>query len=230
MLKPVLVASLCLAACAPTTNNTAPVYGGRTGAPAAAPHKQRGVAIKGRVPRGKRVDYIVAVSVDRQGKRQRIRVRPAADGSYAMQLPRGHRYAMAYEHGGRLVGNVSFPSASGRPSQTINVTQQVVVNQQFIDLGEPTYVGGVFVAAYDPEAYLDSDGDGTLDFQDLDDDGDGMGDIQDPDDTEDHIIADASAFDGDFEEVDESQFDDGGHDVAPAADDDDDGHDDDEGI
>ena len=221
MLKPVLIASLSLAACAPTTHNTTPVYVG--GARATAPTKARGVALRGKVPRGKRVDYIVAVQVDRQGKRQRIRVRPAPDGSYALQLPRGHRYAMAYEQGGRLVGNVSFPSATGRPSHTINVSQQVVVNQQFIDLGEPTYVGGLFVAAYDPESFLDNDGDGMVDAQDHDDDGDGMADVQDPDDNEDNIVADASAFDGDFEDIDERADDDGQPDfVAPAPTDDDD--------
>ena len=201
MLKTILVSSLALAACAPTTNNTMPVYAGQPRAGAAP--KTKGLALRGRVPRGKRVDYIVAVQIDRQGRRQKIRVRPAADGSYALQLPRGHRYAMAYEQGGRLVGNVSFPSASGRPSQTINVSQNVVINQQFVDLGEPSYVGGVFVAAYDPEVYFDSDGDGIADAQDQDDDGDGMPDLQDPDDNEDSIVADASAFDGDFEEVDE---------------------------
>jgi hypothetical protein len=220
MLKPLLIASLSLAACAPPSTNTAPVYGQPR---AAAPAKARGVALRGRVPRGKRVDYIVAVQIDRQGKRQRIRVRPAADGSYALQLPRGHRYAMAYEQGGRLVGNVSFPSASGKPSYTLNVSQQVVVNQQYIELGEPTYVGGFFVAAYDPELYMDNDGDGTPDAQDLDDDGDGMADLQDPDDAGDGIVADASAFDGDFEEVDESAFDQGEPDyAAPAPTDDDD--------
>jgi hypothetical protein len=200
MLKTISIAALALAACAPTTRNTTPVY---VGAPRAAAPRAKGIALRGRVPRGKRVDYIVAVSVDRQGRRQRIRVRPATDGSYAVQLPRGHRYAMAYEQGGRVVGNVTFPSARGKPSQTINVTQNVVVNQQYIDLGEPTFVGGVFVAAYDPEVYMDSDGDGTFDAQDQDDDGDGMADFQDPDASEIDIVADASAFDGDFEEIDE---------------------------
>ena len=204
----ICAAAIALTACAPTTNNTMPTYAGpaRTAAPAA---RTKGIAIRGRVPRGKRVDAIVAVQVDRQGRRQRIRVRPAADGSYALQLPRGHRYAMAYEHGGRLVGNVSFPSATGRPSQTINVSQNVVVNQQVVDLGEPSYVGGVFVAAYDPEVYFDSDGDGTTDAQDADDDGDGMPDLQDPDDSEDSLVADASAFEGDFEEIDEGAVGDG---------------------
>jgi len=223
MLKMILLATITLAACAPATHNTTPVYAGAARAPG---HKTKGVALRGKVPRGKRVDFIVAVQIDRQGRRQKIRVRPAADGSYALQLPRGHRYAMAYEQGGHLVGNVSFPSASGRPSQTINVSQNVVVNQQFIDLGEPSYVGGVFVAAYDPEVYFDSDGDGIADAQDQDDDGDGMPDLQDPDDNEDHVVADASAFDGDFEEIDEGN----GFDAAdvddqpPAADDE---HDDD---
>ena len=222
MLKTIWIASLALAACAPTTHNTTPVYAGQPRATGTA--KGRGVAMRGRVPRGKRVDYVVAVQVDRQGRRQRIRVRPAADGSYALQLPRGHRYAMAYEEGGRLVGNVSFPSAGGRPSHTINVSQNVVVNQQFIDLGEPSYVGGVFVAATDPAAYLDSDGDGIFDAQDADDDGDGVPDLQDPDDNEDNIVADASAFDGDFEEIDEGDGGDavdGQPDVPPAPGDDD---------
>ena len=227
MLKMISIAALLLAACAPSTRNTTPVY---VGAPrAAAAPRTKGLALRGKVPRGKRVDYIVAVSVDRKGKRQKIRVRPSADGSYAVQLPRGHRYAMAYEQGGRLVGNVSFPSKTGRPSQTINVTQNVVVNQQYIDLGEPTYVGGVFVAAYDPEVYMDSDGDGTFDAQDQDDDGDGMQDFQDPDDSEIDIVADASAFEGDFEEIDEGtgfdmQVEEGVQNAAPedAADDDDD--------
>ena len=201
MLKTIWIAALALTACAPTTNNTTPVYASQPRA-AAAP-KTKGVALRGRIPRGKRVDYIVAVSVDRQGRRQKIRVRPAADGSYAVQLPRGHRYAMAYEQGGRLVGNVSFPSKTGRPTQTINVTQNLVVNQQYVDLGEPTYVGGMFVAAYDPEVYFDSDGDGIMDVQDDDDDGDGMADVQDPDDSDIDVVADASAFDGDFEEIDE---------------------------
>jgi hypothetical protein len=207
MLKSLLIASLSLAACAPTThNNTTPIYAGAARAPAA---KSRGIAMRGKVPRGKRVEYVVAVQIDRQGKRRRIRVRPAADGSYAMQLPPGHRYAMAYEDRGRLVGNVSFPSAHGKPSTTINVSQTVVMNQQYIDLGEPTYVGGVFVAAADPELYLDSDGDGVVDMQDGDDDGDGVDDMQDPDDNDDNIIADASMFDGDFEDVDSAAYDDG---------------------
>ncbi|HEY5926991.1 MAG TPA: hypothetical protein VIV11_35130 [Kofleriaceae bacterium] len=227
MLKTILFVAVSLAACAP--KQTTPIYVGGQGSPAA--QKPRGVALRGKVPRGKRVDYIVAVQVDRQGKRHRIRVRPAADGSYALQLPRGHRYAMAYEHQGRLIGNVSFPSATGRPTSVINVSQNVVVNQQYIDLGEPSFVGGVFVAAYDPEVYLDSDGDGMTDAQDLDDDGDGMGDLQDPDDSDVNIVADASAFDGDFEDIDASEpayddgagHDDGGHDDGGH---DDGGHDD----
>lgn len=201
MFKSVFIVSCLLAACAPATHNTTPVYVGGAGRaqPAA---RSRGVAMRGKVPRGKRVEYVVAVQIDAKGKRRRIRVRPAADGSYALQLPPGHRYAMAYEDRGRLVGNVTFPTQPGRPpSTTINLSQNVVVNQQYIDLGEPTYVGGVFVAAADPEHYLDNDGDGVLDYQDGDDDGDGLDDIQDPDDTAD-IVADASVFDGDFEDVD----------------------------
>jgi hypothetical protein len=224
MFKPLLIASLSLAACAPTTNNTTPVYSGTAArAPAA---KSRGIAMRGRVPRGKRVEYVVAVQIDRQGKRRRIRVRPAADGSYAMQLPPGHRYAMAYEDRGRVVGNVSFPSSRGKPSTTINVSQTVVMSQQYIDLGEPTYVGGVFVAAADPDMYLDSDGDGVVDMQDGDDDGDGVDDMQDPDDNDDNIVADAAMFDGDFDDIDASTYDDGGGEPS-AGDADDDDHDDD---
>jgi hypothetical protein len=175
------------AACAPAS--TAPVYVAPAQAPAASP-QQRGIAVRGRVPRGKRVDYIVAVQVDRTGKRKRIRVRPAADGSYQLQLPPGHQYAMAYEERGRLTGNVSFPSAGGRQSNVINVSQNVVVNQ-YVDLGETTYVGGVYVAAYDPEVYLDSDGDGTVD-------------AQDPDDVDEEVSFDASAFEeADVEDIGE---------------------------
>lgn len=203
MLKTILLASLSLAACVPTTHNT-PVYVGGAGRPAAG--KARSVAMRGKVARGKRVEYVVAVQIDRQGRRRRIRVRPAADGSYALQLPPGHRYAMAYEDHDRVIGNVSFPNAHGRPSQTINLSQNVLVNQQFIDLGEPTYIGGVYVAAADPEQYLDSDGDGTIDAQDVDDDGDGIADAQDPDENDGAgIVADSSAFEeGDFEDIDES--------------------------
>jgi hypothetical protein len=214
-MKALLLAFL-VSACAPTTNNTTPVYGGA--APRKSGDKGRGVAMRGKVPRGKRVEYVVAVQIDRQGKRKRIRVRPAADGSYAMQLPPGHRYAMAYEDRGRVVGNVRFPGAQGKTNMSINLSQNVVVNQQFIDLGEPTYVGGVYVAAADPEQYLDNDGDGVLDYQDGDDDGDGVDDAGDPDeDTEE--VADASMFEGDFDEVDDDGDDhDGDHDA------DDDGH------
>jgi hypothetical protein len=216
MLKSLFIASVLLGACAPSTHNTTPVYVGGAGRaqPAA---KTRAIAMRGKVPRGKRVEYVVAVQIDTKGKRRRIRVRPAADGSYALRLPPGHRYAMAYEDRGRLVGNVSFPSQPGRPpSTTINLSQNVVVNQQYIDLGEPTYVGGVFVAAADPGQYLDNDGDGVLDYQDGDDDGDGLDDNQDPDASAD-IVADASAFDGDFEDVEESAiYDDGGADEVAA--------------
>jgi hypothetical protein len=228
MLKHLFIVSLSLGACAPTTNNAAPVYGSGARAPAA---KSRGIAMRGKVPRGKRVEYVVAVQIDRQGKRRRIRVKPAADGSYALQLPPGHRYAMAYEDRGRLVGNVSFPSSRGKPSTTINVSNTVVMNQQYIDLGEPTYVGGVYVAAADPDLYLDSDGDGTVDMQDGDDDGDGVDDMQDPDDNDDSFVADASMFDGDFEDVDESaMYEDGSqYGSGPTGADVDDGSDDDDG-
>jgi hypothetical protein len=211
-----LVLALLVSACAPTTNNTTPVYGGGA-APQKSSTKGRGVAMRGKVPRGKRVEYVVAVQIDRQGRRKRIRVRPAADGSYAMQLPPGHRYAMAYEDRGRVVGNVRFPGAQGKTNLSINVSQNVVVNQQFIDLGEPTYVGGVYVAAADPEQYLDNDGDGILDYQDGDDDGDGIDDAGDPDEDFEEV-ADASMFECDFDEVDDADMDD--------HDDGDDGHDD----
>ena len=182
MLKMVSIALVSFAACAPPPS---PGYVSN-----AASARVQPIALRGRIPDDKYIDYIVAVSVDNKGRSQtKTRFRPAADGSYAVQLPRGHRYAMAYEQGGRVVGNVTFPSARGKPSQTINVTQNVVVNQQYIDLGEPTYVGGVFVAAYDPEVYMDSDGDGTFDAQDQDDDGDGMADFQDPDASEIGIVA-----------------------------------------
>jgi hypothetical protein len=125
--------------------------------------------VRGRIPRGQRVDAVVAIQVDRMGKRKRIRVRPAADGSYQLRLAAGHQYAVAYEDRGRLTGNVTFPSRGGRQSQVINVSQNVVVNQPYIDLGDTTYVGGTYVAAYDPGAFLDSDGDGEVDAVDADD-------------------------------------------------------------
>ena len=186
MLRSALLLSLSLAACAPTTA-TSPGYV----APRAAAAPGHGLAIRGRIPQGRRVDYIVAVQIDRQGRRHRIRVRPAADGSYALQLPPGHRYAMAYELGGRMVGNVTFPH-NGRQSQVINVSQNVTVNQGFIDLGDTTYIDGRFVAASDPEQFLDSDGDGVVD-------------AQDPDDADEGPVAiEPDAFDGDFDEVDET--------------------------
>lgn len=211
MLRSILIASLSLAACkpAPRATVTAPQPGTLT----------RDVAMRGMIPRGQHIEYVVAVQIDHQGKRRRIRVRPAADGSYALHLPPGHRYAMAYENQGRIVGNVSFPNAHGQPSQTINLSQNVVVNQQYIDLGQPTYVGGVYVAATDPGAYMDSDGDGIVDEQDPDDDGDGMADAQDPDEAD--VVADASAFSGDFEDVD-AGYEEAAPAVQPADEDDDD--------
>lgn len=199
-----------ISACAPTTNHTTPVYAGAVQRPVA---KARGLAMRGKVPRGQRVEYVVAVQIDRQGKRKRIRVRPAADGSYAMQLPPGHRYAMAYEDRGRVVGNVRFPGAQGKTNLSINVSQNVVVNQPYIDLGEPTYVGGVYIAAADPEQYLDNDGDGTLDYEDGDDDGDGIDDAGDPDEAIEEV-ADASMFEGDFDDEleDPADDDEGGED------------------
>ncbi|MBA3818826.1 MAG: hypothetical protein H0X17_08035 [Deltaproteobacteria bacterium] len=206
MLRTFLILSLSTGACAPTTHTTPSYIGGgtRSAASAASSSRGRGIAVRGRIPRGKRVDFIVAVQIDRAGRRKRVRVRPARDGSYQMQLAPGHRYAMAYEERGRLVGNVSFPSAGGRQTQVINLSQNVVVNQHtHVDLGEPTYVGGVYVAAHDPEAYLDSDADGLVD-------------AQDPDDLDDdQLVADAGAFEGDFEEVPEDDLggdDGGGHD------------------
>ena len=210
MLRSILIASLSLAACKPA--GTTQVY------PSSAPAAEtRTVAMRGKVPRGTRVEYVIAVQIDQRGKRRRIRVRPAADGSYALHLPPGHRYAMAYETQGRIVGNVSFPNAHGKPSQTINLSQNVVVNQQFIELGEPTYAGGAFVAAADPLMYMDSDGDGTVDAQDLDDDGDGTADAQDPDDSD--VVADSSMFAGDFEDaVDDAAVPEAENAVAPQAD------------
>ena len=213
MLRSILIASLSLAACKAAPHAT--VYT----APQPAT-QSRGVAMRGMVPRGQYIEYVVAVQIDSHGKRRRIRVRPAADGSYALHLPPGHRYAMAYENRGRIVGNVSFPNAHGKPSQTINLSQNVVVNQQYIDLGQPTYVGGVYVAATDPSAYLDSDGDGTVDAQDPDDDGDGMADAQDPDEAD--VVADASVFSGDFEDVDAGYVEEQAAPAAPAPDEDDD--------
>jgi hypothetical protein len=217
MLRMLVIVILAAGACAPATTTPAYMPAPRPAYAAAAPAataRPRTVAIRGRVPRGKRVEYVVAVPIDPQGRRQRIRVRPAADGSYQLRLPPGHRYAMAYEDRGRMVGNVTFPSAGGRQSQVINISQNVVVQQQYVDLGEPTYVGGVFVATYDPEAYFDSDGDGTVD-------------AQDPDDVDDDAwVADAGAFEGDFEDyqepVDEGGYDAGGYDAGAVDDDHDD--------
>ena len=163
MLRSILLGSLLFTACAPA--QPASTYPRSTAAPA----RTRGIAVRGKVPRGQRIDAVVAIQVDRTGKRRRIRVRPAADGSYELQLAPGHQYAVAYEDRGRLTGNVTFPSASGRPSQVINVSQNVVVNQSYVELGETTYVDGVYVAAYDPGTFLDSDGDGEVDAQDVDD-------------------------------------------------------------
>jgi len=185
MLRSFLLGSLLFTACVPA--KPAPTYARST---AAAPARSRGIAVRGRIPRGQRVDAVVAIQVSRTGKRKRIRVRPAADGTYEMQLAPGYQYALAYEDRGRRTGNVTFPSASGRPSQVINVSQNVVVNQSYVELGETTYVGGVYVAAYDPGSFLDSDGDGEVDAQDVDD-------------VEDAPMAfDESAFDAaDVEEV-----------------------------
>ena len=185
--------AVVLVACAPAANPP-PNYAAHPAARSAS----AGLAVRGRVPRGKRIDYIVAVSVDqRTGKRQRIRVRPTQDGSYTVQLPKGHRYALAYEAQGQFAGAVTFPNAKGgRPSQTINVSQNVIVNQnnqsQYIDLGDTNYVDGQYVAAYDPYAYLDSDGDGTPDEQD----DDGAVDVS--------VAVDQQSFSGDFDDVDES--------------------------
>ncbi|MDQ3341596.1 MAG: hypothetical protein M4D80_41115 [Myxococcota bacterium] len=211
MFRTSLVFALALAGCAPSSPNTAYTGPQPPRAQPASQSRSRAIVVRGRVPRGKRVDVIVAVQIDQHGRRKRIRVRPAADGSYQMHLPPGHRYAMAYESQGRRVGNVSFPSAGGRQTHVINVSQNVVLNQAYVDLGEPTYVGGVFVAAYDPEAYLDSDADGVADAHDPDD----------VDDDQDLAMLDAGVFEGDFEEViddgtavddDQGGYDDGGHD------------------
>ena len=185
---------MVFAACVPASNPS-PSYA----APAPRGASRAGLAVRGRVPRGKRIDYVVAVAVDqRTGRRQRIRARPSADGSYAIQLPKGHRYALAYESQGQYVGAVTFPSAKGGPpSQTINVSQNVIVNQnnqnQYVDLGDTNYVNGQYVAAYDPYAYLDSDGDGIVDDQDSDA---GL---------DQAVAVDEQSFDGgDFDDIDES--------------------------
>ncbi|CAN5652713.1 hypothetical protein BH11MYX1_BH11MYX1_57730 [soil metagenome] len=156
-----------------------------------------GLGLRGRAPRGKHIDYVVAVTVDqRTGKRERIRARTGPDGSYTMQLAKGHRYALAYEADGQYVGAVSFPNAHGAPTTTINVSQSVVVNQnqqhQYVDLGDTNYVNGTYVAVNDPYAYLDSDGDGIVDEQDADSRGDDLG-----------MDVDAHAFAGDFDDVDQ---------------------------
>ncbi len=179
-----------LGACAPN-QAPPPAYPARG---QAAPATSAGLGIRGRVPRGKRIDYVVAVTVDqRTGKRERIRARTRADGSYALQLAKGHRYALAYEAGGQYAGTVSFPNPKGAPSTTINVSQNVVVtqNQQFVDLGDTNYVNGTYVAVNDPYAYLDSDGDGIVDEQDADSRVD--------DDLA--IDVDAQSFTGDFDEL-----------------------------
>jgi hypothetical protein len=166
MLRTLVIVSLSLGACAPTTHNT-PVY--VAGGGPAGHARPRAIAVRGRIPRGKAVDRVVAVEVDARGRRRRIHVRPAADGSYQLQLPAGHRYAMAYEDQGRVVGDVDFPAAGGKRTQVINVSQNVVVQQNnYVDLGVTTYVDGAYVAANDPGAYLDSDGDGIVDDQDSD--------------------------------------------------------------
>lgn len=183
-------AFLLLVGCAPAS--PPPAYP----APAAARAPKSGLAIRGRVPRGHRVDHIVAIQVDvKTGKPQRIRVKPAADGSYQLALPRGHRYAMAYEAGGRMVGKVEFPAPrGGQPQQTINVSQNVVITNQnqYVDLGDTNYVNGAFVAASDPYAYLDSDGDGVVDEQD-----------EDPGTEDPGVVAEQQTFEGDFDDVDE---------------------------
>jgi hypothetical protein len=190
MLRTLVIVSLSLGACAPTAHNST-VYAGST-TPAPSSSRGRGIAVRGRIPRGQAVDRVVAVEVDPAGRRHRIHVRPAADGSFQLQLPVGHRYAMAYEDRGRVVGAVDFPRAGGRRSAIINVTQNVVLQQSaYVDLGDTTYVDGVYVAANDPETYLDSDGDGTVDAQDPDE-----VDQQEP-------VVDAGAFEGDADEIDE---------------------------
>ena len=103
-----------------------------------------------------------------------------------------------------MIGKVNFPSAHGGSHQAINVSQNVVVNQQqFVDLGEPVFVGGVFVASHDPAAYLDSDGDGAVDAADPD------ADVDEPTDA----YANQDAFSGDFDDSAESYDD--GHDEEP---------------
>jgi hypothetical protein len=179
-----------VAACAPASTSR-PMY---TSPQPVATSRPQTLAVRGRIPRGQRIDHIVVVQIDRQGRRQRIRVRPAADGTYAVQLPPGHSYAMAYEAQGRLVGNVSFPRGGGRSSQVLNVSQNVTVNQ-YVDLGDTTYVDGVYLAAHDPDEFMDSDGDGTVD-------------AQDPDDVDEDVVAiDAGAFDGEFEDIDDGSVD-----------------------
>lgn len=205
MNRSALATLIFVTACVPPaqTVHVAPV---RPQAANIAPARQR-VAVRGRAPRGQRIDFIVAVQVDqRTGRRTRVRVRPAVDGSYALHLPRGQRYKLAYESGGRMVGEVKFPTQRGQPNNVLSISTNVVVNN-YVDLGEPSWVGGVFVATHDPYSYLDSDGDGTYDIADQDDDNDGITDVADHDwdndgggDDEALLTSDAS-FSGEFEEV-----------------------------
>jgi len=181
-----------LAACVPpSTTGGAGAPATAAAEPASGAHQKRPpVPLRGRVPKGKKVDRVVAVEVGAKGhKPKRIHITPAADGSFAMKLPRGRKYAVEFERGGKRVGELSFPKHKGsKPSRVLNISSNVNVKQSYIDVGTVNGVdGGDYAAEIDPLTEMDSDGDGVDDYDDPDVDNDGVADADDQDSDGDGI-------------------------------------------
>jgi hypothetical protein len=181
------------------------------------------------------VTEVVAVPVGKNTGMKPVRAKVARDGSFALNVPRGHRYEVVYEAKGHRVGGMRFKtSAAGKTTNILSLTQNVHVTNNEIDMGEVDLGDdGWAEASEDPYQEIDSDGDGIDDYADNDDDNDGIADDVDTDSDGD-MVADAEEgevesneaepdfADGDVD-PDYNQADDAGDDGAAADDGDHDG-------
>ncbi|MEW5852636.1 MAG: hypothetical protein AB2A00_27880 [Myxococcota bacterium] len=217
----VALAVLAVACAQPAT--TTPTGSENNGMPAS----YRVVRGKMVSPRGIQFSHVVAVRAQ-TGPASSVRAPVAADGTFSLQLPRGARYVVSAESGGRLVATLKYPAnASGQRTALLPVAAAPTSGQALedeTDLGQVTDEGtGEASTENNPLEQEDSDQDGTSDYADDDDDGDGQDDAEDEDDDnsgaadddEDHDQDD----DGDIDGLDEDDDGDGEMDVADADDD-----------
>ncbi|WP_437529070.1 hypothetical protein WME79_47020 [Sorangium sp. So ce726] len=181
-------------------------------------------SVRGHLKSGTVATEVVALVAQAEAQAAKTYSAPVdAQGDFRLTLPKGPRYVLVLRDGDKGIADLRFASSAGgaltsllpiaNPPVRMLRPQSTDEAEDDIDLGEVDVDENECVSEGNPLDQVDSDSDGTSDYEDADDDDDGRADVDDEDDDADGVADHDEDHDEDDDgasnDVDDDDDDDG---------------------